>query len=171
MNLSGISAAAGTTNSSQKDPQILGKDDFLKLLVTQLKYQDPLKPMDDKEFIAQTAQFSTLEEMQNLNKTFTSGIDKLVSSQEDTLATMMYMLDNWSSWQVLGSSFNLVGREVTAETSAGTVTGIVEKVKIVDGVPKAIVSGSEVAIEAIKEVGLHNGLGEIGESTSPVEEI
>jgi hypothetical protein len=48
----------------------LDKDAFLQLLVTQLRYQDPLNPMDDRDFIAQMAQFSALEQMMNLNNTF-----------------------------------------------------------------------------------------------------
>ena len=47
----------------------LGKDAFLKLLIAQLTNQDPLNPMDDREFIAQMAQFSALEQMTNMNKT------------------------------------------------------------------------------------------------------
>ncbi|MBE3592673.1 MAG: flagellar hook capping protein [Thermoanaerobacter sp.] len=58
------------TNRVTTSKDQLGKDDFLKLLVTQLKNQDPLKPMDDREFIAQLAQFSTLEQMQNMNSSF-----------------------------------------------------------------------------------------------------
>jgi flagellar basal-body rod modification protein FlgD len=49
----------------------LGKNEFMNILVTQLRFQDPLRPMDDREFIAQMAQFTALEQMQNLNREFT----------------------------------------------------------------------------------------------------
>lgn len=55
------------SDSSKKENTPIDKDAFLKLLVTQLKYQDPLQPMEDTEFIAQLAQFSSLEQIQNLN--------------------------------------------------------------------------------------------------------
>src|SRR5690606_18496979 len=48
----------------------LGKEEFLKILITQLQNQDPLSPVEDKEFIAQLAQFSTLEQMQNMTYDF-----------------------------------------------------------------------------------------------------
>lgn len=56
-----------TENRTSND---LDKDAFLRLLTTQLSHQDPLNPMEDREFIAQLAQFSSLEQMQNLNQNF-----------------------------------------------------------------------------------------------------
>ena len=56
-------ASAGTKKTSD-----LNKDTFLKLLITQMQNQDPLNPMEDREFIAQMAQFTSLEQMQNLNQ-------------------------------------------------------------------------------------------------------
>ncbi len=55
-----------TTVQTVNGQKILGQQDFLKLLLTQLQNQDPLKPVDDKEFIAQTAQFSQLDQMSKL---------------------------------------------------------------------------------------------------------
>jgi flagellar basal-body rod modification protein FlgD len=57
-------------NPTRQPSKNLGKDDFLKILITQLSYQDPTAPMEDKEFIAQMAQFSTLEQMTGMAKDF-----------------------------------------------------------------------------------------------------
>ena len=82
--------------------QTLGKDDFLQLLVTKLQHQDPLNPMEDSDFIAQLAQFSTLEQMHNISE----GI--ATSNKWDFL--QMQSLNN-----VMASG--LIGREVTADFS------------------------------------------------------
>lgn len=57
-------------------PKSLGKDDFLKILVTQLTHQDPTQPMKDQDFIAQMAQFSSLEQMQNISGSLTRLADR-----------------------------------------------------------------------------------------------
>lgn len=82
-------------NGGQNKANNLGKEAFMRLLVTQLQNQDPLKPMEDKEFTAQLAQFSSLEEMQNISKS----IESLVASQTSSTKT---------------NSVGFIGKEVTA---------------------------------------------------------
>ena len=92
----------GTETTTKNDA--LGKEAFLKLLVTQLQNQDPLNPLDDKEFIAQLAQFSSLEQMTNISNGITALTEK--TTQQDML-----------------SAVNYIGKEVTASGDAMTKAG------------------------------------------------
>lgn len=111
---------ASSKNTGNRKTGDLGKDDFLKLLVTQLKYQDPLSPMDDKQFISQMAQFSSLEQMQNLNT-------------------------NFSSIKAL----NLVNKYVRANNSDKNIEGFVSSVKINNGKAFIQVNGESIPVEEV----------------------
>lgn len=72
MDIQAVSASASSTATAAESltrtvNSELGKDEFMQILVTQLRNQDPLSPMEDKDFISQMAQFSVLEQMQNMN--------------------------------------------------------------------------------------------------------
>lgn len=109
-------------NESQRTVNTeLGKDEFLQLLVTQLQYQDPLDPMDNTEFIAQTAQFTALEQMKNLNDTMTAS-----------------------------QAFSMIGKEVYAvKYNESTyayeeVKGVVDSVKVSNSIPYLVIGDQEV---------------------------
>ncbi|WP_207709026.1 flagellar hook capping FlgD N-terminal domain-containing protein [Heliomicrobium undosum] len=108
-------APAGTT--TKKSNSELGKDDFLKLLVTQLRYQDPMKPMEDKEFIAQMAQFSSLEQMKNI----ADGFEKFQTTQGNVMSNLNNVLTGFISVQqqmqadnMIVSAVSFVGKHLEA---------------------------------------------------------
>lgn len=126
-NVNGITGKAtnyGSETHTTKKDSSMGKDDFLKMLVTQLKYQDPLKPMEDKEFIAQMAQFSSLEQMQNMNATIVA-----------TQATSM-----------IGKKVQWMDREQVIQS------GVVKAVNVTDGTPRLIVGDKVVSLDQVLQV-------------------
>lgn len=101
----------------------LGKDDFLKLLVAQMQNQDPMNPTDNKEAIAQLAQFSSLEQMNN------------IASSMDTLSQSMTYFSQQSA---LTQGAGMIGKWVSGVDTDGKtpLEGTVETVKWLDGDPK-----------------------------------
>jgi len=71
------SISQSDSKTSKKDGNNLGKDDFLKLLMAQMRNQDPLNPMQDKDYIAQLATFSSLEQMTNMNTSLNNFLETM----------------------------------------------------------------------------------------------
>lgn len=87
---------SNNTQEQRKAGDALGKDDFLKLLITQLRNQDPTSPMDNSEFIAQMATFSSLEQMVNIG----SKIDQIIENNAQTsLVTGSELIGKLVTWK------------------------------------------------------------------------
>jgi len=113
----------------------MGKDDFLKLLVLQLQNQDPLEPMKNEEYLAQLAQFNSLEQMQNLNKTMSA----------------------MSNVQTLSNTAGLIGKQVEFLQDGSTVDGPVTAVKFTDGTAYLVVNalGKDISITTDSVLSVH----------------
>ncbi len=133
METTSTTAVTSTTSSTQdrNTSGVLGKDDFLKLLVAQLKYQNPMDPQNGSEFLAQSAQFTMVEKLQELAKQSS----ELLSSERTAI----------------GSA--LLGKKITATGSNGVdVTGVVKSIRMTSTGPLLKVEGQEIAVSAVKEV-------------------
>jgi flagellar basal-body rod modification protein FlgD len=130
-----VNATGSTTNSTVQSVTTnnseMGKDQFLKLLVTQLKYQDPMNPMEDKEFISQMAQFSTLEQMKNMNT----------------------VMENMSAITLTGQAAQMIGKEIEWQGQDGkTLEGKVTAVKVADGQLQLIVGEDTVGMYEVTKI-------------------
>lgn len=119
------SSTSSTSNSS------LGKDDFLKILMVQLANQDPSSPMDDTQFISQMANFSSLEQMTNLNDSF----------QQFTNLQM-------------GQYASAIGKEITWTPDGSTTptTGVVTGVSTDSGNYYYMVGGQQVPMGQVTQI-------------------
>ncbi|MGB9598203.1 MAG: flagellar hook assembly protein FlgD, partial [Candidatus Poribacteria bacterium] len=120
MNINVVKTTGAVYDAEQNKPKLgekLGKEDFLKLLITQLRYQDPTKPMSNEQFIAQTAEFSSLEQMQEMN----SNIRAFIESQ-----------------QKIGkaSALSLIGKNVTVNKSAFSLSSDKSSASLTYSLPK-----------------------------------
>lgn len=106
-------ALASIANSPATQASALGLQDFMKILLTQLTYQDPLKPLDNQEFMAQMAQFTTLEQSQRLN-------DKL-----------QQLVENQAALQSVG----LIGRTIDFTSEGASRSGTVSSLSLQGSAP------------------------------------
>lgn len=146
---------ASKSQATNGDNSTLGKDAFLQLLVTQMKYQDPLDPQDNGEYLAQLAQFSALEQMTNVAEGL-GDVSKLVSNIDTSVLVgqLSNMIGKDVQWIKESTSTDENGKSVTSkETFEGKVTGV----SISDGSPTIIAESGgktyQVAIANVSRIG------------------
>ncbi len=127
------SALSGAISSSS-----LGENSFLQLLVTQMQHQDPTKPQSNSQFIAQLAQFTSLEQMTNVS---------------NSSAQMVTELNNLTSSTQLNSAFLLLGNTVTLRAADGSnVTGPVSSVNANGSTTTVTVNGTDYPVSSVLSV-------------------
>ena len=140
-----ITGSDGTTFSTGADRTAMGTDTFLKLLVAQLQYQDPSNPTDSSQFMAQTAQFTAGEKMQQLTELQQQVLD---SSRSQTATS-------------------LVGRTVTyTDASGASRTGLVTAATLGSSTPNLTIDGLKIELTAVTGVSTTPAGTSSGTSTS-----
>lgn len=128
MAVSSIGATGSSSASEVPSAAQLGQEDFMRILLSQLQFQDPLKPVDNQEFVAQLAQFSGLE----INRQQSEKIDQLLSIQ------------------AASQSIGIIGKTVEVANSTGTSTvGVVSAVSFRTGEPLVTITVNGSALPDI----------------------
>lgn len=131
-----------TTPLATSEEIDLDRDAFLKILITQLRYQDPMNPMEDKEFIAQMAQFSSLEQMQQMNQS----------------------LNTFLEGNFIYQASALIGKEVAVKAGEGEETlGVVKEISFTEEGPMVILEdGNEYPMQDIVGISAVRSEGDDG---------
>ena len=141
MPVSNINSTTSTTSTAATGTSTpaLGKDAFMKLLVNQMRNQDPLSPADNSQYVSQLAQFSSLEQMQTLN---------------DNIVGLAVLQQNNALMSQLTQSSTLIGQEVryTDPSTQALKTGVVTSVKVDNGLAVLAIGGSTVPLANVSEV-------------------
>lgn len=126
-----ITGSSTTTTATTSKSSALGQSDFLKLLAKQFQTQDPMKPMDDTAFIAQMAQFTSLEQSSSLLSQITA-----MNAKQDVATANSYL-----------------GRDVTVnDGKGGTISGEATGVEVTDGVPRLVIGDYTYALSSVVRV-------------------
>jgi flagellar basal-body rod modification protein FlgD len=153
----GNTAAAPATSGATKT---LGKDDFLKLLITQLKNQDPLNPLDQNQFLAQTAQFTSLENLQN------------ISTQLAELKNLSSASSFAQSAALLGKNGRFAGTDFTLGTNGAVLPFTLDRaaavdVEVVDSAGAVVRKLTSAQLEAGSQAVGWNGRNAQGDAMPP----
>jgi flagellar basal-body rod modification protein FlgD len=133
VNLTNSSNQTGQSGSETLPQQTLGQKDFLNLLVTQLSAQDPLNPISNTDFIAQMAQFSTLQQTQ----------------------TMQQNLAGIEAGQVALQASSLLGKTAQVQPASGQpVSGVVSAVSFQGGTPSITINGQSYDLSQVLSVSM-----------------
>jgi flagellar basal-body rod modification protein FlgD len=127
----------------------LDQSDFLQMLITKLENQDPLN-VDDSSFTGDLAQYSSLASQQSSNTTLSAISTKL--DDLNTNITSQTLLTNTAQAVSLTGKTVVINTTDSSGNSTGTVTGTVDVVKFVNGVPKLVVNGVEYDLSTVSEV-------------------
>lgn len=150
------SAAVSSSTTSATAGGTLGKDEFLQLLVMQMQYQDPLEPQDNGEYIAQLAQFSSLEQMTNLNDSMEKISDVIDTiGTNATVSQAASLIGKDIVWDV-SANLSALGASGLEGVHAGYQSGTVESVTLKDGIPFLVVTNkngtSAVSLAAVTDI-------------------
>jgi flagellar basal-body rod modification protein FlgD len=132
-NVGDLIAQSSSNKPANSASKTLGKDDFMKILITQLQHQDPSQPLQDKEFIAQMAQFTSLEQLSNMNTE--------MKALRQTMGLSPAYIGKQISWSVLDSA----GKTVVK-------SGVIDALTFKSGIQYANVKGEEVSLDQIVKV-------------------